>query len=112
MGFRFNGLGFFITDIMSPFVRLIKLDIHLSLFPNDLRRGQLFELSLQLCDGFFSVAYLLLNFACLLFGSPFGLQIAVIRSLSDLLLDGSLHFVEAALDPVFRAGFHISPWPS
>src|ERR1035441_10188363 len=34
---------------------------------------------------------------------------AVIRSLSDLLPDGSLHFVETALDPVFRAGFHISP---
>ena len=28
MDFRFNGLGFFISDILSPFVRLFKLDIH------------------------------------------------------------------------------------
>src|SRR5271166_3307795 len=29
MDFRFNGPGFFISDILSPFVRLFKLDIHL-----------------------------------------------------------------------------------
>src|SRR5271165_6081190 len=29
MDFRFNGLDFFISDILSPFVRLFKLDIHL-----------------------------------------------------------------------------------
>src|SRR5271157_1863705 len=28
MDFRFNGLGFFISDILSSFVRLFKLDIH------------------------------------------------------------------------------------
>src|SRR5271157_1069546 len=28
MGFLFNRLGFFISDILSPFVRLFKLDIH------------------------------------------------------------------------------------
>src|SRR5271165_7593125 len=28
MDFRFNGLDFFISDILSPFVRLFKLDIH------------------------------------------------------------------------------------
>src|SRR5271165_5070902 len=28
MGFLFNRLGFFISDMISPFVRLIKLDIH------------------------------------------------------------------------------------
>jgi hypothetical protein len=28
MGFLFNRLGFFMSDIISPFVRLIKLDIH------------------------------------------------------------------------------------
>src|SRR5271167_2877989 len=32
MDFRFNGPGFFISDILSPFVRLFKLDIHLSFF--------------------------------------------------------------------------------
>src|SRR5271157_3316533 len=32
MDFRFNRLGFFISDILSSFVRLFKLDIHLSLF--------------------------------------------------------------------------------
>src|SRR5271169_1711005 len=32
MGFLFNRLGFFMSDIVSSFVRLIKLDIHLSLF--------------------------------------------------------------------------------
>src|SRR5271167_3101921 len=32
MDFRFNGLGFFISDILSPFVRLFKLDIHPVLF--------------------------------------------------------------------------------
>src|SRR5271165_6649031 len=32
MGFLFNRLGFFISDIISPFVRLIKLGIHLSFF--------------------------------------------------------------------------------
>src|SRR5271165_3587713 len=31
MDFRFNGLDFFISDILSPFVRLFKLDIHLNL---------------------------------------------------------------------------------
>src|SRR5271157_1275135 len=31
MDFRFNRLGFFISDILSSFVRLFKLDIHLSL---------------------------------------------------------------------------------
>src|SRR5271157_2516649 len=31
MDFRFNGLGFFISDILSSFVRLFKLDIHLKL---------------------------------------------------------------------------------
>jgi len=54
----------------------------------------------------------LLNLARLFFGLPFGFQIAVTRDLSEFLLDCSLHFVEAALDVVFRAGFHISPWPS
>src|SRR5271157_274797 len=29
MDFRFNRLGFFISDILSSFVRLFKLDIHL-----------------------------------------------------------------------------------
>src|SRR5450755_3994805 len=58
------------------------------------------------------MAYLLLNLSHLLFGFPFGFQITVIRNLSDFLLDCSLHFVEAALDLVFRAGVHIfSPWP-
>src|SRR5208337_2354026 len=38
MDFRFNGLGFFISDILSPFVRLFKLDIHLSLIMSGLRR--------------------------------------------------------------------------
>src|SRR5271165_2820888 len=32
MDFRFNGLDFFISDILSPFVRLFKLDIHLFFF--------------------------------------------------------------------------------
>src|SRR5208337_3710727 len=32
MGFLFNRLGFFMSDIISPFIRLIKLDIHLDLF--------------------------------------------------------------------------------
>jgi hypothetical protein len=32
MGFLFNRLGFFMSDIISPFVRLIKLNIHLLLF--------------------------------------------------------------------------------
>jgi hypothetical protein len=40
------------------------------------------------------------------------LKIAIIRNLSDPLLDRSLHLVEAALHLVLRAGFHISPWPS
>src|SRR5208337_1472743 len=31
MDFRFNRLGFFMSDIISPFVRLFKLDIHLVL---------------------------------------------------------------------------------
>ena len=35
MGFRFNRLGFFISDIISPFVRLFKLDIHLSLIAKE-----------------------------------------------------------------------------
>ena len=32
MGFLFNRLGFFISDIISPFVRLIKLDIQLNFY--------------------------------------------------------------------------------
>ena len=56
------------------------------------------------------MAYLLLNFTLLLFSFPFGLQIAVVRNLSDPLFDCSRDFVEAALDLVFRAGFHISPF--
>jgi hypothetical protein len=67
------------------------------------------QLSFQLGDGFFGVAYALLDFAHVLFGFPLGFQSAVIGSLADLLLDSAFHFVEAALDPVFRAGFHISP---
>src|SRR5271166_4478910 len=35
MGFLFNRLGFFISDILSPFVRLFKLDIHLIFFDMD-----------------------------------------------------------------------------
>src|SRR5271157_2105170 len=35
MGFLFNRLGFFISDILSPFVRLFKLDIHLNLYRLD-----------------------------------------------------------------------------
>src|SRR5271157_5846344 len=31
MGFLFNRLGFFISDIISSFVRLFKLDIHLTM---------------------------------------------------------------------------------
>src|SRR5271165_6352961 len=31
MGFLFNRLGFFMSDIISPFIRLVKLDIHLNL---------------------------------------------------------------------------------
>ena len=71
---------------------------------------QLCQLVFQICDGLFSMAYLLLNFALLLFNFSFGFQIAVIRDLSDPLLDCSRDFVEAALDLVFRAGFHISPF--
>jgi hypothetical protein len=54
------------------------------------------------------MAYPLLHLAHLLFNFPFGFQIAVTRNPSDLLLDGSLHFVETAREVVFRAGFHIS----
>src|SRR5271167_5213138 len=32
MDFRFNGLDFFMSDILSPFVRLFKLDIHLDFY--------------------------------------------------------------------------------
>jgi hypothetical protein len=32
MGFLFNRLGFFMSHIISSFIRLIKLDIHLDLF--------------------------------------------------------------------------------
>ena len=70
---------------------------------------QIGQLSFQLCDGFFSIAYLLLNFARLFFQFPFGLHIAAIRNLSDPLLDGPFHFVEAAFELIFRAGFHSSP---
>src|SRR5208282_2676705 len=73
---------------------------------------KLCQLSFQVFDGFFSIAYSLLNFASLLFGFPFGFQIAVTRTLSDLLLDCSLQFVEAAFELVFRAGSHTSPSPS
>src|SRR5271157_319979 len=31
IGFLFNRLGFFMSDIISPFVRLFKFDIHLKL---------------------------------------------------------------------------------
>src|SRR5271165_6865619 len=37
MDFRFNGLDFFISDILSPFVRLFKLDIHPYIFINDIQ---------------------------------------------------------------------------
>src|SRR5271157_293270 len=40
MGFLFNRLGFFISDIISSFVRLFKLDIHLFLFLATRRRGE------------------------------------------------------------------------
>jgi hypothetical protein len=53
------------------------------------------------------MANALLNFARLLFGFAFGFQIAILRNLPDLLFDCPLHVVEAALDPIFRAGFHI-----
>jgi len=38
MGFLFNRLGFFISDIISPFVRLIKLGIHLDFLKRALQR--------------------------------------------------------------------------
>src|SRR5271157_5289587 len=41
MGFLFNRLGFFISDIISSFVRLFKLDIHLKLIPAYLFGAQL-----------------------------------------------------------------------
>ena len=56
-------------------------------FLNGLFSFQVCQLVFQFCDGFFSIAYPLLNFALLLFGFPLGFQIAVIRNLSDLLLD-------------------------
>src|SRR5271165_5098582 len=37
MGFLFNRLGFFISDIISSFVRLFKLDIHLQLLRHGCR---------------------------------------------------------------------------
>src|ERR1039457_7606989 len=57
------------------------------------------------------MAYPLFNFARLLLGFPFGFQIGVPCNLSDLLLNGSLRFVKAALELVFCAGFHIPPSP-
>jgi hypothetical protein len=53
------------------------------------------------------MADLLLNFTLLLFSFPLGFQIAVIRNISDPLLDCSRDFVEAALDLVLRAGIQI-----
>src|ERR1035441_6925025 len=47
----------------------------------------------------------LLNFARLLFGFPFGFQIAVARDLSDLLFDCPLPFWKLSLDFFFRAVF-------
>src|SRR5271157_1837431 len=40
MDFRFNGLGFFISDILSSFVRLFKLDIHPYLFARQRARRE------------------------------------------------------------------------
>jgi hypothetical protein len=69
-----------------------------------------FQLSSQLCDGLFGMAYPLLNLARSLFGVPFRFQSAVISSLTDLLLDSALYLVEAAFDLVFRTGLHVSPY--
>src|ERR1035441_8471238 len=69
------------------------------------------DTAFEFCDSVFRTADPLLKLARLLFGFPFGFQIPVVRNLSDFLLVGSLCFVEAALDLVFHAGFHISPWP-
>src|SRR5271157_1333359 len=48
MGFLFNRLGFFISDIISSFVRLFKLDIHLFLLRR--RDGRTFRYG-RLCVG-------------------------------------------------------------
>jgi hypothetical protein len=67
------------------------------------------ELSLQCGNSLFCIAYPALHLPCRLFDLSLGFQAAVVGNLSCLLLDCSLHFVEAALDLVFGAGVHISP---
>src|SRR5512133_1403227 len=73
---------------------------------------QILQVFFQICDLFFGMTDLLLNFASVLFSIPLGLQIAVIQQLAGLLLNFSLDLVEGALDVVFRAGIHTSPYSS
>ena len=73
---------------------------------------QLCQLVFQICDGFFSMAYLLLNFALLLFTFPFGFQIAVIRDLSEPLLDvlATSWKLPLILSFVWFSYFSFFPW--
>jgi len=53
MDFRFNGLDFFISDILSPFVRLFKLDIHQIIFKCYSRLHHPFDLVRRVCEYLF-----------------------------------------------------------
>ena len=63
-------------------------------------------------DGCFHLAYPVLNLARILFNFSFGFQTTIVCNLSGFLLDCALHFVQAAFDLVFCAGFHMAPCSS
>src|ERR1700693_1821942 len=83
---RFVPILFVALFLSSPSSMLIRL-VFDGLFhfvdpaPNGLSSLRLCQFVFQICDGFFSMAYLLLNFTFLLFGFPFGFQITGIRDL-------------------------------
>jgi hypothetical protein len=75
-----------------------------STLPNDFLTP---ELLIEFLVGCFCLADAVLNLPCRLFDFPFGFQSGAIRNLSGFFLDCPMHFVQAALDLVFCAVFHI-----
>jgi hypothetical protein len=64
------------------------------------------DASLLFSDSLFRAADPILNFAGVFFRVPGDFHIRIVRRLSNLFLNLSLHFVELAFGPVLRTWFH------
>jgi hypothetical protein len=66
---------------------------------------------ISLPDHLFDLPDLSFNFAGIVFGRAFGLQVGILRELAGLLLDFAFHLMECAFDLILCARLHLlSPY--